>query len=302
MFEKNGLIVLNKPTGMSSSLAVQIVKRTLRPNKIGHLGTLDPLGTGVLVLAINKATKLFDEYLKKDKVYKAIFKFGIETDTLDSEGKIINQNDKVIELSDIENVINEFVGDFDQLPPMYSAKKVNGKKAYELARSGVEVQMKPHDIKIHSIDIKDIRAEDGGIYLSFDVFCSKGTYIRTICDDLGKLTGFGAHAVSLRRIKCGPFSIDDAITEEEIKEKVAEDDFDFMLPAYRALSQMTSVNVNQKEFKAIKQGKKIPALAGTEEGVKYAAYFEGSLVAVIYKAVEGGRELMRIERMLASDD
>ena len=307
----DGIILLDKKPGITSMASDNFIKKQLGTKKVGHSGTLDPFATGLLPIFTGKALKVMrytDDY---DKGYSCTCFFGKATDTMDTEGEAVGgrlpteeelAQMRASDYSLIRDAVNEISKTTSQVPPKYSAKKIDGKKAYELARSGVEVQMKPHDIKIHSIDIKDIREEDGGIYLSFDVFCSKGTYIRTICDDLGKLTGFGAHAVSLRRIKCGPFSIDDAITEEEIKEKVAEDDFDFMLPAYKALSQMTSVNVNQKEFKAIKQGKKIPALAGTEEGVKYAAYFEGSLVAVIYKAVEGGRELMRIERTLASDD
>ena len=124
MFDKNGIIVLNKPTGMSSSLAVQIVKRILKPNKIGHLGTLDPLGTGVLLIALNKSTKLFDEYLNKTKVYRAVFFFGKETDTLDSEGVVVNSNAVNITMEQVKEVSKMFVGEFEQLPPKYSAKKI----------------------------------------------------------------------------------------------------------------------------------------------------------------------------------
>ena len=153
MFERNGIIVLNKPTGMSSSLAVQVVKKILKPNKIGHLGTLDPLGTGVLLLAVNKATKLFDEYLNKTKTYRAIFSFGFETDTLDSEGKIINKNDVKISIDQVRNIAKQFVGEFDQIPPKYSAKKINGKNAYELARAGKEFELRTRHIVIYSCDV-----------------------------------------------------------------------------------------------------------------------------------------------------
>ena len=214
MFEKNGIIVLNKPTGMSSSLAVQIVKRTLKPNKIGHLGTLDPLGTGMLMLALNKSTKLFDEYLKKNKTYKAVFYFGKETDTLDSEGEVINKNNVDISLEQVKDVVKQFVGDFDQLPPLYSAKKINGKKAYELARQGKDVELKTRRVSIHKCDVL---YEVSKNTFMFEIYCSSGTYIRSICRDIAyRLSTYGT-MLSIIRTTCGDYSISDSCTLEEIK-------------------------------------------------------------------------------------
>ena len=214
MFEKNGIIVLNKPTGMSSSLAVQIVKRALRPNKIGHLGTLDPLGTGILLLAVNKATKLFDEYLHKQKTYRAVFYFGKETDTLDSEGEIINKNKCNITLEQVQEIAKSFVGEFDQLPPLYSAKKVNGKKAYELAREGKTVELKTRRVTIYSCKV--LYQIQPNTFM-FEIHCSSGTYIRSICRDIAyKLSTYGT-MLAIIRTTCGDFTLNDCCTLEEVK-------------------------------------------------------------------------------------
>ncbi len=214
MFEKNGIIVLNKPTGMSSSLAVQIVKRTIKPNKIGHLGTLDPLGTGILLIAVNKATKLFDEYLKKDKTYRAVFYFGKETDTLDSEGKVIKENDVDISLNRLVEVSKKFEGEFEQMPPLYSAKKINGKKAYELARQGKEVQLKTRHIHIYSCKVLSQIKKNT---FMFEIKCSSGTYIRSICRDIANALSTYGIMLAIIRTKCGIYTLNDSCTLEDIK-------------------------------------------------------------------------------------
>ena len=214
MFDKNGIIVLNKPTGMSSSLAVQIVKRILKPSKIGHMGTLDPLGSGVLLLGLNKGTKLFDDYLKKDKTYRAIFYFGKETDTLDSEGEVVNKNDVIISLEQVKKVAESFVGDFEQLPPKYSAKKINGKKSYELARQGKEVELKTRKVSIYKCEVLHQVMPNA---FMFEISCSSGTYIRSICRDIAyKLSTYGT-MLAIIRTRCGSFSLKDSCAIEDIK-------------------------------------------------------------------------------------
>ena len=215
MFEKNGIIVLNKPTGMSSNLAVQIAKRILKPNKIGHLGTLDPLGTGILLLAVNKATKLFDEYLNKTKLYRAIFYFGKETDTLDSEGVVVAQNEVNITLNQVQDVAKQFVGEFDQLPPKYSAKKINGKNAYELARKGEQFELKTRHVTIYQCDV--LYQVDNNAFM-FEIKCSAGTYIRSICRDIAyKLSTYGTMLAIIRTI-CGDYKIEDSCTLQQLRE------------------------------------------------------------------------------------
>lgn len=214
MFDKNAIVVLNKPTGMSSSLAVQIVKRTLRPNKIGHMGTLDPLGSGVLILGINKATKLFDEFLNKVKTYRAVFYFGKETDTLDSEGKVTNKCDTKVTLEQVRECCKTFVGEFDQVPPKYSAKKINGQKAYNLARQGSEFELKTRHITIYSCDVLYQITDNT---FMFEIICSGGTYIRSLCRDIAySLSTYGT-MIAIIRTKCGNFTLNDAYTLEEIK-------------------------------------------------------------------------------------
>ena len=307
----DGIILLDKKPGITSMASDNFIKKQLGTKKVGHSGTLDPFATGLLPVFTGKALKVMrytDDY---DKGYFCTCFFGKSTDTMDTEGEAVGGRlPTEEELNELRNTDYKLIRDAfekiskttSQIPPKYSAKKIDGKKAYELARSGVEVQMKPHAVKIYSIDIRDIKEADGGIYVSFDVFCSKGTYIRTICDDAGNLTGFGAHAVTLRRTKCGPFSVEDAVTEEQISKMREEGDMSFLLPYEKALSTMPSVEVTKKEYYDIKVGKKIRAKEGTTEDIRYAAYFEGRLVAVIYRANENGKDLMRIERMLAADD
>lgn len=213
MFEKNAIINLNKPTGMSSFLAVKKVARLLGVKKAGHMGTLDPYGTGVLLVGVNKGTKLFEEYLKKNKTYIATFHFGYETDTLDSEGKIIHEDDKQVTKEMIESVLPNFIGKISQLPPMYSAKKINGKKACDLVRSGKEVELKPKEIEVFDIDVVN---EFGNNNFAFKICCSSGTYIRSLCRDISYALSTYGTMVSIIRTKCGVFDVRNSCTLDDI--------------------------------------------------------------------------------------
>lgn len=214
MFEKNAIINLNKPTGMSSFFAVKKVARILGVKKAGHMGTLDPYGTGVLLVGVNKGTKLFDEYLNKTKTYLATFHFGYETNTLDSEGEIIKENDKNVTKEEILRVLPEFIGRQNQMPPNFSAKKINGKKACDLAREGKEVELKPKEIEIFNIELVD---DFGNNNFSFKIDCSSGTYIRSICRDLAyKLSTYGT-MLSIIRTKCGSFMLENSCTLEDLQ-------------------------------------------------------------------------------------
>ena len=215
MFDKNGVIVLNKPTGMSSSLAVQIVKRLIKPNKIGHLGTLDPLGSGILLLGVNKGTKLFDQHLNKEKVYRAIFYFGKETDTLDSEGEIINTCEKEITLQQVEKVAKSMIGTYDQMPPIYSAKKIDGKKAYELARQGKQVELKARNVTV--LDCKVLYQISYNTFM-FEITCLGGTYIRSICRDIAYKLNTCGTMLAIIRTRCSDYNIEDSCTIEDIKQ------------------------------------------------------------------------------------
>ena len=214
----SGIINVLKPAGMSSNAVLSAIKKKFHPNKIGHLGTLDPSGTGVLPVCINKATKLFEYYLKKDKQYRAVFVFGKETETLDSDGTVTKEQTIDIKLEDIEKVISKFIGKIQQIPPKYSAKKVAGNNAYDLARKGIKFDLKPKEIEIYSIKV--LRKLAKNTYL-FEINCSSGTYIRSLVRDIAKdLNTFG-YMGAIIRTKSGNFDIKnsinlDCVTEENI--------------------------------------------------------------------------------------
>jgi tRNA pseudouridine55 synthase len=221
-----GILIINKPKGFTSQDVVSKVKKILNVKKAGHTGTLDPMATGVLPVLIGEYTKLSKYLIEHDKTYSAIIKLGIKTDTGDSEGKIIEQKDVDLEKISLENVnkvLNDFLGENFQTPPMYSAIKVNGKKLYEYAREGQEVIINPRRINIYSINLKNIDYEN--FEISYEVSCSKGTYIRTLCEDIAKKLGTVGYMSSLNRILVDEFKIEDAITFEELEENKNNEEF-----------------------------------------------------------------------------
>lgn len=215
MNELKGFINIIKPTGMTSSDVVCKIKKILHIKKVGHLGTLDPAASGVLPVAVGKATKFFDYFLLKDKCYLAVVKFGTQTDTLDSFGNITNI-DKEVDITNemILNVLNDFIGEIYQYPPKFSALKVGGKKAYELAREGIEFELNPRKITI--FDIKLIEKCEKNIFI-FNVHCSAGTYIRTLFSDIATKLNTVAFVPCIIRTKSGAFNLNNAITLDELE-------------------------------------------------------------------------------------
>lgn len=209
-----GILNILKPPNMTSHDVVSVVRKKLSFKKVGHTGTLDPMAVGVLPICIGKATKVI-EYMQNDtKVYRAELTLGEATDTQDKWGNIISTSDKIATEKDIINAINSFKGEILQTPPMYSALKYKGKKLYELAREGKEIERDARRIFIYYIDI--IKIVENKVL--FDVKCSKGTYIRTLCHDIGQVLGTGGHMSFLARLESGVFKIEDTITIEELKE------------------------------------------------------------------------------------
>lgn len=208
----NGILNVLKPAGMTSFDVIGYLRKVLKIKKIGHTGTLDPAAVGVLPICIGKATKAIEFLMDKDKIYRAELTLGISTDTQDSTGETISIKDVSVTREQIINATNSFCGKYLQLPPMYSAIKVNGRKLYDLARAGLEVERKEREVEIHFINILSIRNNR----VIFDVGCSKGTYIRTLCSDIGEKLGCGGHMSFLVRTKAGQFSLEDSLTLEEI--------------------------------------------------------------------------------------
>jgi tRNA pseudouridine55 synthase len=212
----NIVINLNKPKGISSQEAVNKVKKILKVKKAGHAGTLDPIATGVLLICLNEATKITPFLSNLDKEYIVTMKLGEKTDTYDSEGTIIEKSEIIdINKIDIEKAIKRFIGEIEQIPPMYSAIKYKGKPLYKLARKGIEVGRKPKKVLIRSIDILEFEPP----FLKLRVACSKGTYIRSLCNDIGYALGVGAHMVGLLRTKVGKFFIEDSALLEDLPGK-----------------------------------------------------------------------------------
>ncbi len=210
----NGILLLDKPKGISSNCAVNIVKKCVDADKAGHLGTLDVAGHGLLPVTLGKATKLFDYFLNKDKVYQASFKFGVETDTFDLEGKIVKSNDKIIKKEEVLSVIPKLIGKQLQMPPVYSAKKIKGRKAYDLAREGKEVLLKPKEIEIYDLKLLEQIGENE---FMFEIHCSSGTYIRSLCRDMADCLSTCGVMSDIIRTRCGDLKLRDAFLLEEVK-------------------------------------------------------------------------------------
>ncbi len=211
----NGVLIIDKPQGKTSFDIVRQVRRLCKTRRVGHAGTLDPLATGVLPVAVGWATRLVEYMMAGDKTYQATLKLGAATDTQDSEGEILEEKAwQDIDRAALDKAIVSFVGEIEQLPPMYSALKKDGKPLYLLARQGVEVERQPRSLHIDSLVIDDFSPP----FVTFTVRCSKGTYIRTLCHDLGQKLNSAAHMTSLRRLSCGHFDASDSHTLEELQE------------------------------------------------------------------------------------
>ncbi len=278
----NGWIILDKPLGMGSTQGVGAVKRALREGgyakvKIGHGGTLDPLATGVLPIALGEATKLAGRMLDASKVYDFTIAFGAETDTLDLEGKVIADSDYRPTMEEVEAALPRFTGPIDQVPPAYSALKVDGKRAYDLARAGEEVELKSRSIMVHDLRVfapsreqNDLtrRREDAKVFLdciTFSAHVSKGTYIRSLARDIAKALGTVGHVTMLRRTKAGPFVLDDAISLDILFEKSKGQALeDITLPLRTALVDIPALALTPEQAGALHQGRVLTGIAAPD--------------------------------------
>jgi tRNA pseudouridine55 synthase len=200
----NGLLIIDKPAGMTSFDVVRQVRRMTKTRRVGHAGTLDPMATGVLPVAVGTATRLIEYLMAGDKAYRATLKLGSATDTQDSDGQVLEEKSwQDVDLASVSAAVENFIGDFEQLPPMYSALKKDGQPLYKLARQGIEVDREPRRVHVESLTIDEYSPP----YMTFTVTCSKGTYVRTLCHEIGQILGCGAHMTDLRRLSCGRFDL-----------------------------------------------------------------------------------------------
>lgn len=275
----SGVLIVDKPVGMTSHDVVQVIRKGTHINRAGHTGTLDPRASGVLVVLVGPAVRLSEFVSASDKRYQAIIKFGITTSTFDTEGEITSRRPVDISFEELEEALSGFVGEFEQTPPIYSALKVKGKKAYELAREGKDVELEPRTITVHSLELLDWDPPEAVI----DIQCSSGTYVRSLASDLGEKLGSGATLIGLRRTKNGRFTLREAISLRRLEESFQDGDwYKYLIPAAEALGDWHTVVVDVESIDKITHGHRIPGDAGLEQGLMARAVSEdGELVALI---------------------
>jgi tRNA pseudouridine55 synthase len=255
----DGVVLLDKPAGMSSQGAVTAVKRAFNAEKAGHTGTLDPMATGLLPICLGEATKYSQDLLEANKSYIARVKFGARTDTGDAEGQIIEEfalphfSDEAALRSALNGLLPKFTGPILQIPPMYSALKRDGKPLYEYARAGVELERSPREITIHQIRWTDIHWPEA----TLEVSCSKGTYIRVLAEDLGKAFACGAHLTGLRRTEVGHLTLEQSFTIESIQQSL-KDSSTYILPIDALLQTLPHLTVDEQQAKRLEMGQRVP--------------------------------------------
>ncbi len=254
----SGVLLLDKPIGMTSNKALQEVKFLFKAAKAGHTGSLDPLATGLLPICFGEATKLSAFLLDADKHYRVRVKLGETTTTADAEGEVVETADPSGVSEDaVRSVLSEFLGEQQQLPPMYSAIKHQGERLYKLARQGVEVEREPRTIHIHALDLLSFELPE----FALNVHCSKGTYVRTLAEDIGKRLGCGAHVVGLRRTGVGPYDDQSLVTLEQVQSAFADKRFqemdDWLLPLESALAEWPEVKLTPDAAFYMQQGQPI---------------------------------------------
>lgn len=237
----HGVLLLDKPIGFSSNDALQKAKWLLRAEKAGHTGTLDPLATGVLPLCFGAATKFSQLHLDADKVYETTVRLGIRTTTADAEGEVIERRDVNCSIGQVVEVLDRFTGPIQQVPPMYSALKKDGKALYEYARDGQTVERQPRDVVIHDLELLEAQLTGEAPCLRLRVACSKGTYIRTLGEDIAQALGCGGHLTALRRVATGPFDQSQCISLEDLSALSEADRLDRLLPIEALLGDHTQV-------------------------------------------------------------
>lgn len=278
----NGWLILDKPVGLTSTQAVSRLKRIFNAKKAGHAGTLDPLASGILPVAFGEATKTVPFVQDGEKAYRFTVRWGIETDSDDADGKPVRTSDLRPAPDQIAALLPEFTGTIMQTPPAFSAIKIAGERAYDLARDGEEVVLQPRPITIHSLELVSATQDEAVL----DAECGKGTYVRAIARDLGRLLGCFGHVTALRRTRVGPFAEEDTVTLAELEAENAQP-LDDLLSVEAGLSEVACVVVDRDAAARLRRGQSL-ILRGREAPAEGLAYAACGGVPVAFGAVQGG--------------
>lgn len=263
----SGILLLDKAIGITSNTALQKVKRLYQASKAGHTGSLDPLASGLLPLCLGEATKLSSFLLDADKGYEGVCKLGVKTTTADAEGEVI-QTRPVPSLSEaqLRATLEKFVGEIEQIPPMHSAIKMQGQPLYKLAHQGIEVERQPRQVTIHSLTLTRFAGDE----FAFELHCSKGTYVRTLAEDIGEALGCGAYLSALRRTVVGPFELSHAVTLEELEQVAADAGLagldERLIPMDQALEKWPAVHLSENSTYYVRQGQAVQVAKAPTSG------------------------------------
>ena len=253
----NGVLLLDKPSGPSSNVVLQRTKRLLGAARAGHTGTLDPLASGLLVIALGEATKFAGGLLEADKAYRATVKFGVRTSTGDAEGEVLSRSDVLVSESGLRDALERFRGEIEQVPPMYAALKHEGRPLYAYARRGESVERAPRRVAVRRLDIESFEGDAASLYVE----CSKGTYIRTLAEDIGEALGCGAHLAALRRVAVGRFSVERSLTLEDLEGLSPSERRERLLPPQALLDAWRRLRLEADLVARFRLGQAVPASA-----------------------------------------
>ena len=298
---QSGVLVLDKPEGPSSTQAVERVKKILGARKVGHLGTLDPFASGLLPMGIEEGTKIAGVLLAARKSYAGVMALGIETETQDKTGKVVNARPVApLNRAQLESLRAAFTGKLHQIPPMYSALKRSGVRLYELARRGESVPREAREITVERLELWQVSETEIG----FEAVCSKGTYIRTLAADMGEFLGCGAHLKSLRRLSCGSLTLDQAVSLAELEQLKRKEDVP-LIPLSAALSHLPKMTVNSESSTRLRMGRQeiLASLGPPRQGETMARLVDeqGFLVALAHWSGEENRGAWRLARVFGPE-
>lgn len=297
----SGALVVDKPVGMTSHDVVQAIRNGTGLRRAGHTGTLDPRASGVLVILVGPAVRLSEYVSASDKRYQAIIRLGGSTDTFDAEGLVTLSKDPLtVTEAQFEEALKTYIGEIEQTPPPYSAVKVQGRKAYEMARQGEEVELAPRKITVHHLEVLEWTPPE----VVIDVHCSSGTYVRSLANDLGIKLGCGAYLVGLRRTKSGRFTLRDSVPLRKLQEAfTAGNWYQYLIPAAEALGDWPAVELNPDEVEGIRHGHRVKVVGEPTETKVRGVSTQGELVALMELTIneDGSREWQPKKVFFTSD-